>query len=126
MGKSPIYPGILRILRMQAVLLAGACGAGYALGGAGVALSALLGGAAGLLPNIYFALKAGRRKMDRSAREIVNDFYVGEALKLILAAALFAAALHVPGIRVLPMIGGFMAVAAAFWLVLLLNDQTGL
>lgn len=126
MGKSPIYPGILRILRMQAALLAVAGGVGYALGGPGAALSVLAGGAAGFLPNIYFALKAGRRKKGASARDIVNDFYVGEALKLILAAVLFAVALQVPGIQVLPMIGGFLAVAAAFWLILLRNDQTGL
>lgn len=125
MGKSPIYPGVLRILRMQAALLAVAGGGGYALGGPGAALSVLAGGAAGFLPNIYFALKAGRRSNDRPARDVVNDFYVGEALKLVLTAVLFAVAVQTPGIQVLPMIGGFMAVAAAFWLVLLLNDQSG-
>ncbi|HLF97281.1 MAG TPA: ATP synthase subunit I [Methylococcaceae bacterium] len=125
MGKSPIYPGIRRILRLQAALLAVSGGVGYALGGADTALSVLAGGAAGFLPNIYFALKAGRRRDNRPARDVVNDFYVGEALKLILTALLFAVAVQTPGIQVLPMLGGFMAVAAAFWLILLLNDQTG-
>jgi ATP synthase protein I len=125
MGESPIYPGILLVLRLQAALLAVASGGAYALGGESTALSVFAGGAAGFLPNIYFALKAGRRSNDRPARDVVNDFYVGEALKLVLTAVLFAVAVQTPGIQVLPMIGGFVAVAAAFWLVLLRNDQTG-
>ncbi len=51
--------------------------------------SALLGGLACIVPNAYFAYKLFTYQGARAARQIVNSFYKGEALKIILSILLF-------------------------------------
>lgn len=55
------------------------------------AISALLGGLVCIIPNAYFAIKLFQHQGARSARKIVNGFYKGEALKLLLSFILFTA-----------------------------------
>lgn len=52
--------------------------------------SALLGGAICVIPNGIFAFLALRHAGARAARRIANAFYMGEAIKLLLTALLFA------------------------------------
>jgi len=52
--------------------------------------SALLGGLIAFVPALYFSLKTLRLAQNAEARQIVRSFYLAEAGKLILAAALFA------------------------------------
>lgn len=54
------------------------------------AYSALLGGLICAVPNAYFSLRAFRYRGARATGRIVGDFYVGETVKLSLAAAGFA------------------------------------
>ncbi|MFM1895686.1 MAG: hypothetical protein RLZZ385_760 [Pseudomonadota bacterium] len=54
------------------------------------AYSVLLGGLICAVPNAYFSVRAFRHRGAGSAGRIVRDFYVGEAIKLLLAAAGFA------------------------------------
>lgn len=54
------------------------------------ALSAILAGLVSAVPNAYFALKLFKHQGARSARKIVNSFYVGEALKIVMSIILFA------------------------------------
>ena len=51
--------------------------------------SALLGGLVSILPNAYFAHKLFRYQGAQAAKRIVNSFYKGEALKLVLTIVLF-------------------------------------
>ena len=53
------------------------------------ALSVLLGGVVGIIPNVIFARKLFKHQGARAARQIVNGFYTGEALKLLLSIFLF-------------------------------------
>lgn len=59
--------------------------------GANAASSALLGGMICVIPNAYFARKLFKYQGARAARQIVNSFYKGEAVKIILSVLLFAA-----------------------------------
>lgn len=58
--------------------------------GMNAALSALLGGLVSALPNALFILAAFKYHGARSAKQIVNSFYKGEALKIGLSILLFS------------------------------------
>jgi ATP synthase protein I len=53
------------------------------------AKSAILGGLVNIIPNAYFANKLFKYQGARAARQIVNGFYKGEALKIVLSILLF-------------------------------------
>ena len=55
-----------------------------------VAYSALLGGIACLLPNLLFARFAFRHSAADSAELVMRWFYIGEAIKIIVTALIFA------------------------------------
>ncbi len=57
--------------------------------GAQAASSALLGGVVCIVPNAFFAGKLFKYQGARSAKQIVNSFYKGEALKIALSIILF-------------------------------------
>lgn len=54
------------------------------------AISAGLGGLVSVVPNAYFARQLFQYQGARQARQIVNRFYKGEAMKLLLTVVLFA------------------------------------
>lgn len=82
------------------------------------ARSAFLGGMAGFLPNVYFAYRISRSR-GREAGKIVRSFYAGEAGKLVMTTLLFFLIFQLPDIMLLPLLAGFAAVLAAFWVALL-------
>lgn len=53
------------------------------------AYSVVLGGLVAIIPNALFAVKLFRYQGARAARQIVNSFYKGEALKIIVSISLF-------------------------------------
>ena len=55
------------------------------------ASSALLGGLVCIIPNAYFASKLFKHQGAHAAKQIVNSFYKGEAVKIILSIFLFTA-----------------------------------
>lgn len=57
------------------------------------ATSALLGGLVCTIPNAFFARKMFEYAGARAARQIVNNFYKGEGLKIILSILLFTVVL---------------------------------
>lgn len=90
MNKQLNKRGITRLWLAQLgvnVILAGLCAI---LFGVNAASSALLGGLVCIIPNAYFAIKLFKHQGARAARQIVNSFYKGEALKIILSMFLFA------------------------------------
>jgi ATP synthase protein I len=81
------------------------------------AISPLIGSGIALLPNLYFAYKIYlARNLD--AQGIVNAFYAGETIKLILTVALFSIALQIPSVDFLTLLIGYIAVLSVFWFAL--------
>jgi ATP synthase protein I len=94
---------------------------GFALtGGRSAVLSAVLGGAAAFIPNLYFALRV-HRTAGQEARKIVRSFYAGESGKLLLTAALFFMIFQFPNIEILPLLSVYIAALSVFWFALLMR-----
>ncbi len=95
--------------------------AGFALvKGKTGALSAVLGGAAAFIPNLYFALRV-YRSAGQEARKIVRSFYAGESGKLLLTAALFFMIFQLPNIEIIPLLAVYVAALSVFWFALLMR-----
>lgn len=107
------------VMQLLAALMAGLLG--WAVAGHQTGMSIWLGGVVALLPNLVFAWKAGVRDDRRTARQVVSSLYGGEVTKLLLTAVLFVAIYHVPGVRVLPLLGGYVLVLTVFWFALLVR-----
>ncbi|MGY6276744.1 ATP synthase subunit I [Methylomonas sp. MgM2] len=106
-----------KILYMQ-VLMALLVASGFLLlGGWGKAVSPLIGSAIALLPNFYFAYKVYLAR-HQSAQGVVNAFYAGETVKLVLTAALFTIVLQIPSVDFLTLLVGYIAVLSVFWFAL--------
>lgn len=56
------------------------------------ATSAITGGAIGVLPNIIFAYKAFKYAGAKSSRLVMESFFAGEKIKMVLTVVLFALA----------------------------------
>lgn len=54
------------------------------------AVSAVLGGLVSTIPNVVFAKKLFQFHGAQAAKQIVNGFYKGEVLKMVLSVALFS------------------------------------
>lgn len=79
------------------------------------ALSAVVGGFVCVVPNAYFAAKLFKHNGARAARQIVNGFYKGEALKLILSVALFALVFKYLNVNPLVFFVAYIATQMVFW-----------
>ncbi|WAR44908.1 ATP synthase subunit I [Methylomonas rapida] len=88
------------------------------LGGWKSAVSPLIGSGVAFLPNLYFAYKTYLARY-RQAQDIVNAFYAGETVKLILTVALFTIVLQIPSVDFLTLLVGYVAVLSVFWFALL-------
>ena len=125
-GGVGLFKLVKRVLQLQMLTIMLVAGIAWAAGGSQSAISALLGGLVGFLPNLVFAYLFGRRDPGRSANQVVKAFYLGEAVKLALTALLFGIVFHVPGISGLPVFIAFAAVMAVFWFSLLLSNYQNL
>jgi ATP synthase protein I len=95
--------------------------AGFALTlGRSSVLSAILGGVAAFIPNLYFALRV-YKSAGQEARKIVRSFYAGESGKLLLTAALFFMIFQLPNIEILPLLSVYIVVLSVFWFALLMR-----
>jgi ATP synthase protein I len=82
--------GVRRLLISQTILtmlVAFGCLLGIGQVAAG---SAVLGGLVSILPSAIFARQLFKYHGAHNARRIVNGFYQGEALKIVISVALFA------------------------------------
>ncbi|MDO7085136.1 ATP synthase subunit I [Pseudocolwellia sp. AS88] len=87
------------------------------------AKSALIGGLIGIIPNIIFALKAFRYAGARSARKVVDSFFSGVKIKMVLTAILFSLAFKFLVIQPLPLFGMFCLVMVMPLLQPIINKQ---
>ena len=78
-------------------------------------ISALLGGLVSVLPNAYFAIKLFKYHGAMAAKQIVNSFYKGEALKMILSVVLFS--LVFKFFKIIPVVffAVYIVAQMAFW-----------
>lgn len=90
------------------------------LSSATAATSALLGGVVSMVPTAYFAIKLFRYQGARAARQIVNSFYKGEALKMILTIVLFALVFKFFNIIPLVFFATYIVAQMMFWFAPLL------
>ncbi len=125
-GSVGLYKLVKRVLQLQMLIIALVAGIAWAAGSSQSAVSALLGGLVGFLPNLVFAFLFGRRDPGRTANQVVKAFYLGEVVKLALTALLFVIVFHLPGISGLPVFIAFAAVMAVFWFSLLLSNYQNL
>jgi len=80
------------------------------------AFSAFAGGMICILPNIYFAIKAFSYGGARAAKQIVRAFYLGEAIKIVMTAGLFALAYIALPVDIKIMLLTFICIQFMAWL----------
>ena len=79
------------------------------------AKSALLGGLVNIVPTTYFATKLFQYQGARAARQIVNSFYKGEAMKIALTVLLFIVVFKFFNIIPLVFLSVYIAIQMVFW-----------
>ena len=94
--------------------------AGWWISGAKEAFSALLGGAACVIPSFYFARRLFSTTSPRAVKRILVAFYLGELLKLALSAALIVLIVFFIPVAIVPLIVGFVGAQFGFWFAPLL------
>jgi len=88
--------------------------------GAGEGKSSLMGGAAALAPNLYLGIRVCKSQ-GLQAKQVLNAFYSGEAGKLVLTLALFITIFQMPDVKILPLLGTYVASLSVFWFALLMR-----
>ena len=80
------------------------------------ASSAAVGAWACLVPSVYFAYRAFRFSGARSTLLILQSFYSGQAMKLVLTAVIFALIfIYMKPLNVVALFGGFIIVQSVLW-----------
>lgn len=88
------------------------------------AMSAAAGAWACLVPSSYFAYRAFRFSGARSALLILQSFYSGQAMKLIMTAVIFALIfIYMKPLNVAALFSGFIVVQSALWFTPLLAQR---
>ena len=77
--------------------------------------SVLYGGAACILPNIYFAYRFFSRRHTKKPGQILISFYLGELMKMIISAAVIILAVIYAHAWILPTVTGYFVANLAFW-----------
>ena len=95
-----------------------------ALYGGRAGYSALVGAIISVFPSFYLATRIFRGDATAPAEQVLRSIYLGEAIKVLLTAALFVIALMMLDINVL--IVGLMYVASVlvYWIALLFPGET--
>ena len=112
---------VSKILSLQILVILMISTGFFIAGGWSEALSPLLGGCAAFIPNVYLAIRMAASS-GQPAQKIVRSFYAGETGKLILTGALFFLIFQIPGIKLLPLLAGYVATLSIFWFALLMRD----
>lgn len=115
--------GAQRLLMCQLSITGLLAGAAILLSGTTAAISALLGGLVNMIPNAYFARTMFRYQGARAAKQIVNSFYKGEALKIVLSIALFMLVFKFFNIVPLVFFATYIVAQMVFWFAPLIFDN---
>ncbi|WP_454784826.1 ATP synthase subunit I [Legionella sp. WA2024007413] len=125
MNKQLSKRGIVRLWLIQlgvTLVFAALCALVYSTNAAS---SALLGGMVCIVPNAYFASKLFKYQGARSARQIVNSFYKGEALKIVISIFLFTAVFLLFKITPLAFFAAYIMIQMTHWFapLIIVNKQ---
>ena len=124
-SKSNLPKGTARLFLLQTAMTAIVTAVLFLLNKNGEAVSALLGGVVAILPSVVFARFLFRYQGARSAKKIVNNFYLGEAAKMALSILLFAVVFQF--YRVAPIVFFvtycFVAITSGFLLLIIDNNK---
>jgi ATP synthase protein I len=107
--------GAARLFRVQLLVVLMVALIAFMVIGVIAAWSVVLGGLVSALPNAYFARKVFKYHGAQAAHKIVNSFYMGEAVKILLTFALFALIFKTLPIVPLALIFGFIVAQLMFW-----------
>lgn len=75
--------------------------------------SAILGGLAWIIPNIYFVFKVFKNKNNTDASSIAKNFIIGESVKLLLSVILIILIVLLIPITKIAFLSGYIAAIAA-------------
>ena len=90
------------------------------------ALSATAGGLVCVIPNAYFVNKLFGHHGAHAAKQIVNGFYRGEALKILLSIALFALVFKYLNVKPSAFFVAYIAAQMVFWFapLIIVNNRS--
>lgn len=114
------YAVVVKVLYYQFLIILTMAGIFRINDGESQGLSSLFGGAAAFIPNLCFALWLYKSKR-QTIRKIVNSFYVGEAIKLVMTIAAFVTIFQLPNIHIVPLLITYVAALSIFWFALLMR-----
>lgn len=114
------YAVVVKVLYYQLLIILTIAGIFRINNGELQGLSALFGGTAAFMPNLCFALWLYKSK-HQTVRKIVNSFYVGEAIKLVMTIVAFITIFQLPNIHIVPLLITYVAALSIFWFALLMR-----
>lgn len=111
-GRSTAY----RLIGMQTLAVLLAAFVFFLTMGAKEGFSALCGGVISIVPNFVFATLAFRNAGASAAKEVLADFFRGEALKLVLVIVLFGVVFKLLDVIYLPLFVTYVMAIVLHWL----------
>ncbi|MCG7532825.1 ATP synthase subunit I [Psychrobium sp. MM17-31] len=111
-GRSTAY----KLIGLQTVAVLLASLIFFLTNGKMAAVSALCGGLISIFPNFVFATLAFRNAGASASREILSDFFKGEALKLVLVIVLFWVVFKTLDVIYLPLFVTYALAIVLHWL----------
>ncbi len=108
-----------KILILQVLVLFLVVAGFFSVGGWKNAVSPGLGGLIALLANFVFAYWV-QLANDKQPREMLRFFYFAEAVKIFLTVLLFSIFFQIPGVQLLTLMLGYVAVLSVHWFALIL------
>ncbi len=113
----------LRLVAAQAIVVALISTLCFVLWGEQLALSALMGGSVAVVPNLVFATLTFSRLWEKVTGSMVNAFYRGEAIKLMLTVTLFVLAFAVVKSDPRAVFGCYISALMVLWMAPLLFQR---
>ncbi len=108
-----------KVLVLQAFVLVIIILVFFLAGGLSSAKSSGLGGLIALLANFLFAYWV-KLASDKSPKQMLQYFYIGEVAKIFLTVVLFIVFVQIPGIQFLTLLVGYAIVLSVHWIALII------
>lgn len=115
--------GARRLHRAQLILVILFTMLALVLSGKQLAVSALLGGMTSIVPSAIFARMVFAIQGARKARQIVNRFYKGEAIKIAMSTVLFALVFRCIDIAPLGFFAVYIIMQMVLWFAPIMFDN---
>ncbi len=115
-----MHPQVRWVLSRQVAISAALALGVWGVAGSSAAISALLGGAIGVIANFGYVWRAMRAAPGSDPLRAYRAQAAGEALKFALTVILFALVfMHYKTVAVLPLFMGYVSTFVIFWVALL-------